>query len=102
MLSSHKVAKAAKRWIGPGRRSPGLRWPVVARTDDSTAHASNWRVVLGVDAVLGILVSLAGVAVAVWGNAAVGAAVAALGAGYVALVGARARRWSRLRRSAPH
>ncbi|MDQ6615601.1 MAG: hypothetical protein M3083_12875 [Actinomycetota bacterium] len=71
------------------------------RTDDSTAHASNWRVVLAADALLGILVSCAGVVLVFAVSRAVGIAVVAVGAGYAALVGARARRWSRLRRSGP-
>jgi hypothetical protein len=72
------------------------------RTDDSTAHASNWRTVLAADAVLGALVCVAGVGLVLFVTAAVGLLLIAIGLGYVVLVGARARRWSRLRRSAPH
>jgi len=54
------------------------------RTDDSAAYAGNWRAVLAFDAVLGV----------------VGILVVAVGAAYTALVGARARRWARLRREA--
>lgn len=72
------------------------------RTDDSAAYASNWRVVLAFDAGLGVLALLVGLAVVVLGlaNAVVGVALAVAGAAYVALVGARARRWLRLRRAA--
>jgi hypothetical protein len=69
----------------------------VPRTDDSTAYAANWRTVLAVDAGLGALVALVGVVLALSVNAAAGAVLGALGAGYAALVGVRARRWSRLR-----
>jgi hypothetical protein len=70
-------------------------------TDDSAAHASNWRTVLVVDGTLGMLVSVAGLVLAFAVNPVAGAAAAAVGAGYTALVGARARRWARLRREAP-
>jgi Flp pilus assembly protein TadB len=71
------------------------------RTDDSTAYAANWRAVLAVDAGLGAAVSVVGVVLVVLVSAAVGVVVVAAGFGYLALVAARARRWSRLRRSAP-
>jgi hypothetical protein len=67
------------------------------RTDDSTAHAANWRTVLAVDAGLGVLVVVVGVALLLLATAVVGAALVVLGTAYAALVGARARRWSRLR-----
>ncbi len=69
------------------------------RTDDSTAYAANWRSVLAVDAGLGAVVALVGVVVALSVNAALGVVLGASGAAYVALVGVRARRWARLRRS---
>lgn len=69
------------------------------RTDDSAAHASNWRTVLVVDAFVGLVVASAGVAAALAVNLVVGTAMVALGAAYLALVGSRARRWARLRRA---
>jgi hypothetical protein len=71
------------------------------RTDDSAALAANWRTVLVVDAGLGILTSVVGVVLLAVVSVAVGLTVVAAGAAYAALVGARARRWARLRRSAP-
>ncbi len=70
------------------------------RTDDAAAHTSNWRMVLFIDGTLGVLVSVAGLVLAVAVNAGAGIAVVIIGAGYTALVGARARRWARLRREA--
>jgi hypothetical protein len=73
------------------------------RTDDSAAYASNWRTVLAADAGLGLIVSIAGLVLAVAINLVVGMLVVAVGAAYGALVGSRARRWARLRReSEPH
>jgi len=69
------------------------------RTDDSAAGASNWRMVLAVDALLGIIVSLIGLVLFFLVSVAIGVAAVVLGAVYVALVGARARRWARLRRT---
>lgn len=66
---------------------------------DAAAYASNWRVVLAVDAAVGVLASLAGVAVALLVSWAIGVALVVLGASYDALVAVRARRWSRLRRA---
>ena len=70
------------------------------RTDDSAAYAGNWRAVLAFDAVLGVVTSLAGLVIALAVSAVVGILVVAVGAAYSALVGARARRWARLRREA--
>ena len=70
------------------------------RTDDSAAYAANWRSLLIVDAGLGLVVLVAGVALAVAVNLVVGTLVVAVGAAYTALVAARARRWARLRRQA--
>jgi hypothetical protein len=70
------------------------------RTDDSAAYASNWRPVLALDAVIGVVTSLAGFVIALVVSIVVGGLVVALGAAYTALVGARARRWARLRREA--
>jgi hypothetical protein len=70
------------------------------RTDDSAAYADNWRAVLAFDAVLGVVTSLAGLVITLAVSAVVGILVVAVGATYTALVGARARRWARLRREA--
>jgi len=70
------------------------------RTDDSAAYAGNWRAGLAFDAVLGVVTSLAGLVIALAVSAVVGILVVAVGAAYTALVGARARRWARLRREA--
>ena len=69
-------------------------------TDDSAAQASNWRTVLVIDGLLGVLVSIAGLVVAVTVQVVAGTLTVIVGAGYTALVGARARRWARLRRDA--
>jgi hypothetical protein len=68
------------------------------RSDDSAAYASNWRAVLAFDAIIGVVTSLAGFVIALAVSAVVGILVVAVGAAYTALVGARARRWARLRR----
>jgi hypothetical protein len=70
------------------------------RTDDSAAYAGNWRAVLTFDAILGVVTSGAGLVIALAVSAVVGILVVAVGAAYTALVGARARRWARLRREA--
>jgi hypothetical protein len=68
------------------------------RTDDSAAFASNWRTVLAVDAGMGLAVAVGGIVLALIVNLLVGTMVVALGAAYLALVGSRVRRWTRLRR----
>jgi hypothetical protein len=70
------------------------------RTDDSAAFAANWRAVLAIDGGIGVLVSIVGVAVVFVVSVAVGFLVIAVGALYAGMVGARARRWVRLRREA--
>jgi hypothetical protein len=70
------------------------------RTDDSTALASNWRTVLAVDAGLGLIMLVAGLATILVINAAFGVAMVAVGVAYLALIGSRTRRWLRLRREA--
>ncbi|HSS11492.1 MAG TPA: hypothetical protein VLL25_16525 [Acidimicrobiales bacterium] len=72
----------------------------MSRTDDSAAYAANWRVVLAFDATLGVAVSVAGLVIALAASVIVGMLVVAVGAAYCALLGARARRWIRLRREA--
>ncbi|QGG94835.1 hypothetical protein [Actinomarinicola tropica] len=63
-------------------------------------YARNWRQILLVDASLGVLVALVGVASMVWWNVYVGAFVAALGLTYVVAVGRRFLQWRWLRRRA--
>jgi hypothetical protein len=70
------------------------------RRDDSAAYASNWRVVLALDAIIGVVTSVAGLVIALTVSLVVGMLLVALGAAYTALVGTRARRWARLRREA--
>ena len=70
------------------------------RTDDSAAYAGNWRAVLAFDAILGVVTSVAGLVIGLAVSTVVGILVVAVGAAYSALVGARARRWARLRREA--
>ncbi|HEY2300969.1 MAG TPA: hypothetical protein VGH66_03710 [Acidimicrobiales bacterium] len=70
------------------------------RTDDSAAYAANWRTLLLVDAGLGVVVMVAGAALALAVNVVVGTLFVAVGAAYCALVASRARRWIRLRRQA--
>ena len=72
----------------------------MVRLDDSAAFASNWRVVLAMDAALGAIVSLIGVVVAVAVSVPIGIVMVVAGAAYLALVGVRARRWQRMRRQA--
>jgi hypothetical protein len=69
----------------------------VAHRDDLAAYAANWRTILVFDAAIGLLVMAAGVALVATGSRVVGVVMAAAGVGYTALVGARARRWHRLR-----
>ncbi len=64
---------------------------------DEAAFAANWRTVLAVDAGLGVAVTVAGIALALVVQVALGAVLAAAGVVYVALVARRARRWRRLR-----
>jgi hypothetical protein len=72
----------------------------MSRTDASAAYAANWRTVLAVDATLGVVALIAGLALALAVSAVVGAVLAVAGAGYAALVALRARRWAQLRREA--
>jgi hypothetical protein len=72
----------------------------MVRLDDSAAFASNWRVVLAMDAALGAIVSMIGVVVAVAVSIAIGIVMVVAGVAYLALVGVRARRWQRMRRQA--
>ena len=67
---------------------------------EEAAFAANWRTVVAVDAVLGVVVAAAGIVVALVVHALVGALIAAAGVLYVVLVARRAARWRRLRRQA--
>jgi hypothetical protein len=67
--------------------------------NDAAAYASNWRTVLAVDAALGVVLAAFGVLAAVLVDPVAGVVLAAVGVGYLAAIGARARRWSRLRRA---
>jgi hypothetical protein len=63
-------------------------------------YAVNWRTILLVDAGLGVVVTLVGIAVMVLWNLFVGSFVAALGLTYVTAVGRRYLQWRWLRRRA--
>ena len=64
------------------------------------AYAVNWRTVLVVDALMGVIVAAGGVvALATW-SVPVGIVLTGLGALYVVLVARRARQWQHLRREA--
>jgi hypothetical protein len=67
---------------------------------DRAALAANWRQVLAVDAVLGLVVLAAGVAALVLVSVVVGAVVVVVAAAYVVLGVLRWRRWARLRADA--
>ena len=70
------------------------------RSDDSAAFAVNWRMVLAVDALLGVVALVVGAWFWVAGSVLVGAVLGVAGGVYVALVARRASRWRRLRREA--
>jgi hypothetical protein len=82
--------------VDSGERSLRL----VARTDDTTCYAANWRTVLAVDAGLGLVALLAGLVLALTLTVVGGVVLAVAGAAYASLVAVRARRWARLRREA--
>jgi len=86
----------------PSRRSrPGEQGHVRRRARiDRAATASNWRQVLLVDSLFGLIVLLAGVVVAavVWPPA--GGVLVVLGGAYLGVGAARWRRWIRLRAEA--
>ena len=64
--------------------------------DDTAAYAANWRTILVVDLVVGLLpVALGLLSTSVWGLLPIAAGVA-----YLVLVIRRARRWRRLRADA--
>jgi len=64
------------------------------------AYAVNWRMVLAVDAAMGVVVVVAGlIALVVW-NFYLGAFLMLVGCLYVAMVVRRGERWRRLRRDA--
>jgi Flp pilus assembly protein TadB len=69
------------------------------RPGSAAVYASNWRTVLMVDALMGVVVIVVGVVSMAWVLVA-GAFVAAAGCTYVVLVARRARQWSRWRHDA--
>lgn len=79
---------------------PDNRRAPTGRRVSAAAYASNWWVVLAADAAVGLLVGLAGLAVGLWWNPWIGAALAVIGVGYVVLVARRALQWRWLRREA--
>ncbi len=62
--------------------------------------ASNWRTILAVDALAGVIVALIGVALLVWVSPWLGWPAIIVGAVYVAFVGRRALQWRFLRHQA--
>ncbi|MGI9596479.1 MAG: hypothetical protein ACR2QK_09980 [Acidimicrobiales bacterium] len=79
-------SKPDDRPIGPhGKRIP------------HAVYASNWWVVLLVDAAGGLVVTAIGVALAVLWHLLIGAAIAAVGVVYLALIGRRFLQWRWLR-----
>jgi hypothetical protein len=79
---------------------PDLGPPDPGPPPSSAAAAANWRTVVAVDAAVGLVVLLAGVALSLLWQPVVGAGVASLGLVYTALVARRARRWAAWRRAA--
>ena len=67
---------------------------------DDAALAANWRTVLLVDAALGLLAALGGVAVAVLLHIVAGVTLAGAGLAYLGLVGRRYGQWRRRREDA--
>lgn len=80
--------------------SPDLGPPGPGTPPSPAAAAANWRTVVAVDAAVGLVVLLAGVALSLLWQPVVGAGVASLGLVYTALVARRARRWAAWRRTA--
>lgn len=70
------------------------------RRDDSPAYARNWRMVLLADALVGVVVALAGIWAMASSSLVVGAALVTAGVCYLALVVRRGLRWRSLRRQA--
>jgi hypothetical protein len=77
-----------------------MRGIVFLMPTDDTAHASNWRTILLVDLVLGLIVSAVGVVVLLKASAFLGALLVAAGWAYAVLIARRGRRWRRIRRRA--
>lgn len=78
---------------GSGRKRPPPR-------ADRAAFAANWRQILVVDVMVGVLVNTVGIVVLFLVSPVVGAVIAAAGSGYLLLGLARWRRWARLRADA--
>lgn len=70
------------------------------RLDDSAAYASNWKVVLLVDAGMALAVVGVGLAILATVHVVVGAMLASAGLVYLIPVARRARHWAALRREA--
>ncbi len=70
------------------------------RLDDSAAYASNWKVVLLVDAGMALAVVGVGLAILATVHVVVGALLASAGLVYLIPVARRARHWATLRREA--
>jgi len=79
---------------------PDLGPPDPGPPPSPAAAAANWRTVVAVDASVGLVVLLAGMALSLLWQPVVGAGVASLGLVYTALVVRRARRWAAWRRAA--
>ncbi len=77
----------------PSQEMPG-------RKMSAAAFAPNWKTVLAVDAGVGLLIALIGVAITLWVVAWLGSPVIGLGVLYLLLVGRRALQWRYLRREA--
>src|SRR5438270_2774737 len=70
------------------------------RKVDRAAYAANWRQILLVDALVGVLVIVLGVVVLLLVSLLAGVVVAVAGGGYLLLGLTRWRRWARLRSEA--
>ena len=69
-------------------------------TSDATALAANWKTVLLVDSLAGVILLVIGAWVTIGGHTLGGPIVAGCGAAYVTLIAKRYRRWRRIRRAA--
>jgi hypothetical protein len=67
---------------------------------DDTAYAANWRTVIVIDLLLGLVVLVAGGVLMVIGHRLLGPVLGILGAAYSARVVGRGRRWRRMRKAA--
>jgi hypothetical protein len=74
--------------------------PVTEGRQDRVALAPNWRTVLAVDAGIGLVVFVAGVALMFLWDVVVGAFIAAGGCTYVTVVARRYLQWQKVRHDA--